>query len=154
LIFDSFRLAGTNDAARMLISQQVLTPELLVKARSAAYATDGGSGRPLFDGPTVKFRTLVAALEGDRFHSDSLRICFLLPASAAQTYESALDRFELSAPQRRVAILLRTGKKNREIAERLGLSTETVRKHVSHILAATGTSTRAAFVALALSGTG
>ena len=83
LIFDSFRLVGTNDAARTLISQQVLTPELLVKARSAAYATDGGSGRPLFDGPTVKFRTLVAAPEGDRFHEDRLRICFLLPAGAA-----------------------------------------------------------------------
>jgi DNA-binding CsgD family transcriptional regulator len=150
LIFDSYRLVGTNDAARMLISQQVLTPELLVKARTAAYATDGGSGRALFDGPTVKFRTLVAAPEGDSFHEDRLRICFLLPAGAAQPYESTLDRFELSAPQRRVAILLQTGKKNREIAECLGLATETVRKHVAHILMKTGTSTRAAFVALAL----
>jgi DNA-binding CsgD family transcriptional regulator len=153
LIFDSFRLAGTNDAARTLISQHVLTSELLVKARSAAYATDGGSGRPLFDGPTVKFRMLVAAPEGDSFHGDRLRICFLLPAGAAQPYESTLDRFELSAPQRRVAALLQTGRKNREIAECLGLATETIRKHVAHILAATGTSTRAAFVALALSRT-
>jgi DNA-binding CsgD family transcriptional regulator len=151
LIFDSFRLVGTNDAARMLISQHVLTPELLVKARSAAYATDGGSGRPLFDGPTVKFRTFVAPPEGDRFHEDRLRICFLLPAGAAQPYESTLDRFELSAPQRRVAVLLQTGRKNREIAECLGLSIETVRKHVAHILARTESPTRAAFVALALS---
>ena len=151
LIFDSWRLAATNDAAQTLINQQVLTPELLVKARSAAYATDGGSGRPLFDGPTVKFRMLVAAPEGDRFHEDRLRICFLLPAGAAQTYESTLDRFDLSAPQRRVSVLLQTGKKNREIAECLGLSIETVRKHVAHILARTESPTRAAFVALALS---
>ena len=153
LIFDSFRLVGTNDAARMLIRHHVLTPELLVKARSVAYATVGGSGQPLFDGPTLKFRTLVAAPEGDRFHEDRLRICFLLPAGAAQTSESTLDRFELSAPQRRVASILQTGKKNREIAESLGLSTETIRKHVAHILATTGSPTRAAFVALTLSRT-
>jgi DNA-binding NarL/FixJ family response regulator len=151
LIFDSYRLVGANDAARTLISQHVLTPQLLVKAVSAAYAADGGSGRILSDGPTVKFRTLVAAPEGESIHEGRLRICFLLPAAAAQPYESDLDRFDLSAPQRRVAILLQTGKKNREIAESLGLSTETVRKHVAHILATTGTSTRAAFVALVLS---
>jgi DNA-binding NarL/FixJ family response regulator len=153
LIFDSCRLAGMNDIARTLISQHVLTPQLLVKAISAAYAADGGSGRILFDGPFVRFRMLVAAPEGESVPEDRLRICFLLPAGAAQPYESALDRFKLSTPQRRVAVLLQTGKKNREIAECLGLSTETIRKHVAHILATTGTSTRAAFVALALSPT-
>jgi len=153
LIFDSYRLAEANDAARTLIRQNVLTPQLLVKAISAAYAADGGTGRTLSNGPAVKFRTLVAAPEGESDHEGRLRICFLLPAAAAQPYESALDRFDLSAPQRRVALLLETGKKNREIAESLGLSTETVRKHVAHILAATETSTRAAFVALALSRT-
>jgi DNA-binding CsgD family transcriptional regulator len=96
---------------------------------------------------------LVAAPEGESVPEDRLRICFLLPAGAAQPYESVLDRFKLSAPQRRVAVLLQTGKKNREIAECLGLATETIRKHVAHILAMTGTSTRAAFVALALSPT-
>jgi DNA-binding NarL/FixJ family response regulator len=150
LIFDSFRLVGTNSAARSLINQRLLTPQLLMKARSAAY-TDSQANRILSDGPAARFRLLVAAPEARPGTADRFRVCFLLPAGAPEQDDSALDRFGLSPPQRRVAVLLQTGKKNREIAECLGLSTETVRKHVAYILATTESPTRAAFVALTLS---
>src|SRR4051812_23069401 len=41
---------------------------------------------------------------------------------------------ELSAAERRVALLVVTGKRNREIAEELGVSVKSVEWHVSHIL--------------------
>lgn len=55
-----------------------------------------------------------------------------------------------SLPERRVAHFLGRGLRNREIAVQMGLSVETVRKHVAHVLSKSGAETRAAFVVLLL----
>jgi DNA-binding NarL/FixJ family response regulator len=57
------------------------------------------------------------------------------------------DRDALSAREREVLALLAAGKTNREIADALVLSPHTVRRHVEHIFAKLGVTTRAAATA-------
>jgi DNA-binding NarL/FixJ family response regulator len=50
----------------------------------------------------------------------------------------------LSERERVVVALLGKGLRNREIAAKLGISTETVKKHISHALSKSGVKTRTA----------
>lgn len=58
--------------------------------------------------------------------------------------EPTRGRIALSERERGVVALLVKGLTNREIAEKLGVSTETVKKHISHALSKTGLKTRTA----------
>lgn len=58
-------------------------------------------------------------------------------------------RLQLTHMQARVVSLVAVGLSNREVAERIGISTETVRKHLATAYARTGVNNRAGIVALA-----
>lgn len=60
-----------------------------------------------------------------------------------------VSRLQLTPMQARVVSLVAIGLSNREVAERLGISIETVRKHLATAYARTGVNNRAAIVALA-----
>ena len=75
----------------------------------------------------------------------STRLCFLVRRSEATCAYKTLSRREAG-----VLILIVKGHTNGEIAEELGISIETVRKHVAHALEKTGAKTRAGLVGRAL----
>ncbi len=91
-----------------------------------------------------EFRTMIA----EAIHSHPLKS----PAEAATEQkalsESALS--ELTDREREVLELLAKGYTNRQIADRLGITANTVKKHVDHILQKLQVSTRAAAVAVAM----
>jgi DNA-binding NarL/FixJ family response regulator len=58
--------------------------------------------------------------------------------------EPARGLASLSERERGVLALLVKGLTNRELAEELGISTGTVKKHISHMLSKTGLNTRTA----------
>lgn len=60
-----------------------------------------------------------------------------------------VTRLQLTRMQAQVVSLVSIGLSNREVGDRLGISTETVRKHLATAYARTGVSNRAAIVALA-----
>ncbi len=92
-----------------------------------------------------EFRTMVA----DAIHSHRL---------AARTVEAAPDHqalsesalAELTDRERDVLEFLAKGYTNRQIADQLGITANTVKKHVDHILQKLQVSTRAAAVAVAM----
>jgi RNA polymerase sigma factor (sigma-70 family) len=92
-----------------------------------------------------EFRTMIA----DAIHSHRLAV---QPAEAAPEQKAVTDSAlaELTDRERDVLEYLAKGYTNRQIAEQLGITANTVKKHVDHILQKLQVSTRAAAVAVAL----
>lgn len=77
-------------------------------------------------------------------------VAFLVPPGGVPVPEEPLvSRYSLSPTQAKVAGLVAQGLTNKEIAARLGISPETVHKHLNAVFQRTGVNTRAAVVALA-----
>jgi DNA-binding CsgD family transcriptional regulator len=141
LVFEYGRLVLANDAARKLLGIAAadefleslkaslgrgdLEPGLRLQTRYGVYAPKLQPARTRPGHPTV--------------------ICFLNRQRRADpAFESLTER------EREVVMLLVKGLTNGEIASVLGLSVETVRKHVSSALEKTGMKTRAGLVGRAL----
>jgi len=78
-------------------------------------------------------------------------VAFLVPPGGIRVPEESLvSRYGLSPTQAKVAGLVAQGLTNKEVAARLGISPETVHKHLNAVFQRTGVNTRAAVVALAL----
>lgn len=142
LIFERGRAVVANDAARRLLAPEVsscdflralklaiekgsLSPDLLLRTRSGTYAPVLHPHRDLKRHPAV--------------------VCFLVRRSRRSAAFSSLSDRELEV----LRALIR-GLTNRQIAEELHVSIETVRKHISHALRKTGATTRAGLVGRAL----
>lgn len=140
LLFECGRLIFANDAARTLLGSNsagdrflealkvsigngVIKTGLLLNTRAGIYAP------VLQSGP----------------RNQPTRICFLIRRSEETSVSEALSKRE-----RGVLTLLLKGLTNGQIAEELGISIETVRKHISHALEKTGSKTRAGLVGRAL----
>lgn len=141
LIFEYGRLVLANDAARRLLRTPSaddflerlkvsldsggLEPGLRLQTRSGAYVPEFQPARARGRHPTV--------------------VCFLLRQRGV---EPALE--SLTAREIGVVTLLVKGLTNADIANELGISVETVRKHVSSALEKTGSRTRAGLVGRAV----
>jgi DNA-binding NarL/FixJ family response regulator len=141
LIFEYGRLVLANDAARKLLriagaddflerlkkslNCGSLEPGLRLQTRSGVYAPALQPARTRGGHPTV--------------------ICFLIRQRRVDPAFESLTERELG-----VVMLLVKGLTNAEIAGELGISIETVRKHVSNALEKTETNTRAGLVGRAL----
>ena len=77
----------------------------------------------------------------------SIDVC--LPLDPPTTPERAVDSLTLSAREREVLRLVAAGFRNREVAAELGISSNTVKFHVSNLLHKTGTRGRGELAALA-----
>jgi RNA polymerase sigma factor (sigma-70 family) len=91
-----------------------------------------------------EFRTMMA----EAIHAASLEAAADAAADQKPLSESALS--ELTDREREVLELLSQGHTNRQIADQLGITANTVKKHVDHILQKLQVSTRAAAVAVAM----
>jgi RNA polymerase sigma factor (sigma-70 family) len=89
-----------------------------------------------------EFRTMIA----EAIHSHPLEAAEA--ADQKSPADSALN--DLTDREREVLALLATGYTNRQIADQLGITANTVKKHVDHILQKLQVSTRAAAVAVAM----
>lgn len=141
LIFEYGRLVLANDAARRLLgiaaadeflgrlktslNRGGLEPEISLQTRHGVYLPALQPARTRGRNPTV--------------------VCFLIRQRRADPALESLTERELG-----VVMLLVKGLKNSEIAGELGISIETVRKHVSKALEKTETRTRAGLVGRAL----
>lgn len=143
MLVDDVRLVATNRAASQLL-EPLENPRSLLQAIRALLSRPGGSE------PAVRVGPELFHVSSTRLSTySSLRLWLLLSGGRADRADP-YGSWSLSVPERRVAAWLERGLGNREIAEELGLSIETIRKHVAHILAKSGARTRAAFVALLL----
>jgi RNA polymerase sigma factor (sigma-70 family) len=91
-----------------------------------------------------EFRTMIA----EAIHSHVLEGAAEASTEQKVLSESALN--ELTDREREVLELLAKGYTNRQIADQLGITANTVKKHVDHILQKLQVSTRAAAVAVAM----
>jgi DNA-binding NarL/FixJ family response regulator len=141
LIFEYGRLVLANNAARGLLgiaaadeflkrlktslNRGSLEPDLRLQTKSGVYAPVLQPARTRGGHPTV--------------------ICFLIRQRKVDPAFESLTERELG-----VVMLLVKGLTNAEIADELGISVETARKHVSNALEKTETKTRAGLVGRAL----
>jgi DNA-binding CsgD family transcriptional regulator len=142
LIFEYGRLVFANDAARQLLGSVAASDEFLSALKASV---DAGMIQPglLLRSRSGVYAPVLHPARSRRGHPT--RICFLVEwREAAPVCEDLSDR-ELE-----VVRLLVKGFTNQQIADGLGISIETVRKHVSKALEKTGTKTRAGLVARAL----
>jgi DNA-binding CsgD family transcriptional regulator len=96
-------------------------------------------------------RLVIAAVD-DVSDAGGVHVVFMVlddqPAPAVDP-RMLVARLQLTRMQAQVVSLVSVGLSNREVADRLGISTETVRKHLATAYARTGVNNRAAIVALA-----
>jgi two-component system, NarL family, response regulator len=92
----------------------------------------------------MPYQTLVDALE--RVHKGGR----FLPPPVARALASRMPDSDLSAREQEVLLLLASGKSNKDIASRLGITEATVKSHVSAILVRLGVDDRTEAVVTAL----
>lgn len=132
-VLENDRPILANEAAKRLL--------LLSPTRGALLADLKAGVTSRTPGPALRLGTHRFILE---FHprrsraGHRTRVCYLVKRTAVPTV--------LTRREREVLIWLASGSTNREIGERLGISIETVRKHVANALKRTGTKTRAGLV--------
>lgn len=144
LVFEYGRLAFANEAAKRLLRSSPAANAFLeaLKAAMAAGTPPSGlclqtdAGKFLPEPHPARSRAVHAA-----------RICFLIKQPTVSPAFGSLTERELG-----VLTWLVKGLTNAQIGMRLGISIETVRKHVSHSLKKTGTTTRTGLVGRALRG--
>lgn len=144
LLYEHARLIFANDAARGLLASTSASGSFLESLEDSV--SSGVMERGLL------LRTCSGAYAPVLYPSRSCRghptlVCFLVKRSEASAagYCEGLSERELE-----VVTLLVKGLTNAEIADELGISIETVRKHISHSLEKTGSKTRAGLVGRAL----
>ena len=140
--FERGRLAFANEAAKRLLRSSAAVDGFLDALKVAL-----GAGRPVsglhLQTDAGKFLPELHPARSRMVHTT--RICFLVKQPAMIPALGSLTERELS-----VLAWLVKGSTNGQIARRLGISIETVRKHIAHALKKTGKNTRTELVYLAL----
>lgn len=144
-------LLTSNRAARALFGGPAVPATLLAAAARAA--RDREEEALTIESPSLPGRVLrlVPADMGDASEADRPTVVFLLrPDTPPDVQAEPLrERFSLSKMEASVVTLVAQGVTNREAADRLGLSVETIRSHLQSAYRKTGAANRAALVALA-----
>jgi DNA-binding CsgD family transcriptional regulator len=145
------RLFSSNDAAKALFGGPAIPAhvvEIAARALKEGEEHDCSTvAHPRRPGDSLR---VVPADPGERQESGP-GVVFLVAADAETSIdeEELTQRLHLTRMQARVVSLVARGLGNREVSERLGLSIETVRKHLAAAYQKTGVPNRAGVVALA-----
>lgn len=146
------RYLTSNAAARSLFGGSAV-PAAVIEA--AAHSLRAGTDRAITSiaRPNgMVLRVVPAEMSSGSPEQSPLgpRVAFLVPPGGIPVPEDSLvSRYGLSPTQARVAGLVAQGLTNKEAAARLGISPETVHKHLTAVFQRTGVNTRAGVVALA-----
>lgn len=145
------RLLIANAPAKALFHGPAIPERIVTSAAQVASRGKEAEAETLrnADGGSLALRLVPADVGEDDDASPA--VVFLVPTGKPVAIDSAAlsRRFTLTPAQMKVMEHLCHGLTNREIARELGLSIETVRKHVATIFDKTGVNTRSAVVALA-----
>lgn len=142
LFLEYGRLVLANEAAKRLLNSSAAAEVFLGALKDGLAAGNPDPGLCL----EIGARRFLLELHPARSRSiHAGRICFLVRQAAMVPALKSLTDRELG-----VLTCLLKGSTNGEIAVRLGISIETVRKHVANALKKTGAKTRAGLVARAL----
>lgn len=141
-----------NEAARELFGGPALPPRVVETAGRALRAGTERATTSIEHPGGKSLRVVPADMlgQGPR-EAAAPAVVFFLPANGGLDLSPGplVTRYGLSPTQGRVATLVALGLTNKEIAARLGVSSETVHKHLNAVFRRTGVNTRAAVVALA-----
>lgn len=145
------RLLSANDAARELFGGPAIPLHVVVAAaRAVTRGVEHESVTAPHPGGQSRMLRIVPAQVNRG--ADAPAVAFLLPSDqpvATISPGPLQSRLGLTRMQASVVALVAQGLSNREVGERLRLSIETVRTHLSAAYARVGVSNRAAIVALA-----
>ena len=149
----SGRFLTSNTAARALFGGAAVSAAVVEAAGKGLSAgterTVTAIQRP--NGAMLRVVPADIAGPGDAGARPDPGVVFLIPVDGfpGVTTEPLVSRYGLSPMQARVVALVAHGLTNKEVAARLDLSSETVKKHLDAVFQKTGVNTRAAVVALA-----
>jgi len=145
------RLLSSNDAAKALFGGPAVPAavvQLAAKALRSGEESDCSTiAHPSRAGASVR---IVPAEIGERAEEGPGVVFLVAPEGEAGVDAAELrQRLHLTPMQARVVAFVSRGLSNREVGDRLGLSVETVRKHLAAAYQKTGVVNRASVVALA-----
>lgn len=147
---DRGRFLTSNDAAQRLFGGAAVSGAVIEAAlRAVATGTEKSvTSVQRADGSALR---VVPAQLAKRPSSGDPAVIFLIPQNAPAQIETEIlvARYGLSPMQARVVALVAQGLTNKEVAARLGISPETVHKHLNAVFQRTSLGTRSAVVALA-----
>jgi DNA-binding CsgD family transcriptional regulator len=148
VVADDGTFVTSNAQARQLFGGVALPATTLAAARRAMQ-----SGEPVSValGDSRSGRLVVAEVESEPQPGGAHVLFVITDQQPANSVDARVlvNRLHLTPMQARVVSLVSLGLSNREVAERLSIATETVRKHLASSYAKTGVNNRAAIVALA-----
>ncbi|MGN6360027.1 MAG: AAA family ATPase [Thermomicrobiales bacterium] len=146
---DQDEAARTHLASALMLADTCAAPyERALTALVFADLASAAQDQPAAGAALAEVRAICAALGAAPALARAEALAAELARQAVEpepTYPAGLSAREVE-----VLRLLTTGLTNRQIAEQLSLSTPTIKNHVAHILAKTGTDNRAAAAAFAL----
>jgi DNA-binding CsgD family transcriptional regulator len=147
-------LLSANESARALFGGPAIPLGVIDVARLAIrQGTEHAAAlAPHPDGESRRLRIVPAQVYAGGASADDPAVVFLVQGdgvSPAASPEALAKRFGLTAREGRVASLIARGMTNREIAEELGVSVETIRSHVARIFDKADVNSRSALVAKA-----
>lgn len=150
IIDEQGRLVSSNTAAKELFGGPAIPVHVVELAtrviRAGEERTCEAFAHPRRPGATLR----IVPAEPDR-QEPGPGVVFLVAPEGDRGIgaDEVAQRLQLTAMQGRVVALIARGLSNREVGERLGVSVETVRKHLAAVYQKTGVPNRAGIVALA-----
>jgi DNA-binding NarL/FixJ family response regulator len=124
----------------MADDEKPVEPGLAAALRSALIRLAGTPVTPLRDLAELAFATDGAVLTIDFKSAAQIGVPVIVFRERRFEENSVMSR--LSAREREVALFLRDGLSNKEIARRLGIAVSTVKDHVHSVLSKTGSRSR------------
>lgn len=141
----------SNAAARSLLGGAAIPSAVLEAAAKGLAAGTERTVTAIVRPDGALLRAVPADVAGGGGSVTGPGVVFLIPVDGAIDVPtgSLAARYGLSPTQAKVVTLVARGLTNKEVAQKLDLSPETVKKHLDAVFQRTGVNTRAAVVALA-----